>query len=208
MPQPDWNDRYRTGETPWDTSTPDSYLVEFIHSSSIEKGKALDVGCGTGTNTLWLANEGFSVIGIDMSSVAIAKAHDKIRGANADCRFETLDFLRGTVPNGPFDLVFDRGCFHVFDKASDRGRFAEHVASLLAPGGTWLSLIGSTEGHKRDYGPPRRSARDVVGAIEPVLQILELRSINFHVDLPQPVAAWFCLSRLRDVPAQQPTERD
>lgn len=208
MPHPDWNERYETANTPWDTGEPDSHLVEFINSGAMGPGRALEVGCGTGTNAIWLAGQGFSVLGVDFAPLAIEKARAKAVDAQLDCRFESLDFLNERISGGPFDLVFDRGCFHVFDEAGDRERFAEHVASELAPGGRWLSLIGSTEGPERDWGPPRRSLRDVVGAVEPALEILELRSVEFRADLPGPAAAWLCLSRLREVPAQPSSRRD
>ena len=208
MPQPDWNERYVAGDTPWDTGKPDEHLVAFLRSSPVERGRALDVGCGTGTNALWLAEQGFAVLGVDLAPSGIEKARAKAAGLGRDCRFALADFLRDEVSGCPFDLVFDRGCFHVFDEARDRARFAQHVASLLKAGGRWLSLIGSTEGPAREFGPPRRSARDVIGAIEPELEILELRSIEFRGDLPTPAAAWLCLSRTRSVPAQPSTRRD
>lgn len=207
MPRPDWDERYRAGETPWDSEDPDEHLVEFLRYGSVERGRALDVGCGTGTNALWLTTQGFEVLGIDISSAAIERARAKAGTAAPDCRFATADFLSDTLA-GPFDLVFDRGCFHVFDKAEDRARFVERVASLLKRDGRWLSLIGSTEGPERDSGPPRRSARDVTGAIEPKLEIIELRSIEFRTGLEDPVAAWQCLSRSRLVPAQPSTRRN
>ena len=97
--------------------------------------------------------------------------------------------------------MFDRGVFHVFDDAADRARFASNVASLLAPRGIWLSLIGSTEGPERDVGPPRRSARDVSLAIEPSLSLVELRATIFHRTAP----AWLCIAQPREVPAQPST---
>lgn len=202
MPQRDWDERYVAGETPWDTGEPDEYLVEFLRCNLVERGRALDVGCGTGTNALWLASQGFAVLGIDISSAAIERARAKASTTVLDCHFATADFLRDGIPDAPFDLVFDRGCFHVFDEAEDRARFAGRVASLLNRDGRWLSLIGSTEGPERDYGPPRRSAHDVISAIEPELEMLELCSIQFRASLPAPVAAWRCLSRPRLVPAQ------
>lgn len=208
MPHPDWNESYTTGETPWDTGEPDEHLVGFLDAGTVGVGRALDIGCGTGTNALWLARRGFAVLGVDVASAAIDQARAKAAGARLDCRFERLDFLGEEVAGGPFDLVFDRGCFHVFDAPADRDRFAQRVASLLAPEGHWLSLIGSTEGPERESGPPRRSARDVMEAIEPVLEILEFRAIRFHADLPEPPAAWFCLSRRRSVPAVPSTRRD
>jgi hypothetical protein len=69
----------------------------------------------------------------------------------------------------------------------------------------WLSLIGSTEGPPRDVGPPRRSAREVVLAIESALEIVELRSAEFSGNSAK---AWFCLSRQRTIPAQPSTSHD
>ena len=55
--------------------------------------------------------------------------------------------------------------------------FAARVADHLAPGGIWHSLIGSTDGPPRDDGPPRRSAADIMAAVEPRFEILELRKV-------------------------------
>lgn len=208
MSQPDWDDRYLSGDTPWDTGEPNGHLIEFLQSHPCERGHALDVGCGTGTNSLWLARQGLTVLGVDVSPIAIEKARAKAADTSLDCRFVTADFLGDGITDGPFDVVFDLGCFHLFDKHVDRERFAERVASLLGRSGRWLSLIGSTEGPERDHGPPRRTARDVVSAVEPVLEILEFRSIELQANLPAPAAAWLCLSRPRLVPAQPSTQRD
>jgi hypothetical protein len=75
----------------------------------------------------------------------------------------------------------------------------------LEPGGFWLSLIGSTEGPPRESGPPRRSAREVTLAIEPALEIVELRSTEFR---GHDAKAWFCLSRRRTMPAAASTRHD
>jgi hypothetical protein len=69
----------------------------------------------------------------------------------------------------------------------------------------WLSLIGSTEGPPREVGPPRRSAREVVLAIEPALEIVELRSAEFRGN---DAKAWFCLSRHRTSAAQPSSRHD
>ena len=204
----DWNERYATGDLPWDTGEPDEQLVRFVGGGGVPAGRALEVGCGTGTNSVWLAEHGFSVLGLDVSPLAIEAANARVAGRELDCRFEVQDFLLEAVAGEPFTFAFDRGCLHVFDDAATRARFAERVAGLLAPDGLWLSLIGSTEGAPREEGPPRRTARDVTSAIEPALEILELRSIAFETtDLGRP-QAWFCLSRRRTVPAQPSTRRD
>jgi len=199
MSEPTWNDDYESGDLPWDTGIPDSTLVEIVGSGALPMGKALDVGCGTGTNAIWLAQRGYDVLGIDIAPKAVELARAKLLG-DVRCRFEAMDFLAAR-PQGSFQLVFDRGCFHVFDEAGERARVAEQVAAVLAPDGVWVSLVGSTEGPPREMGPPRRSLRDIAEAIEPYLEIASLRSDRFR-DQPEPVKAWIVLSRRRSVPAQ------
>jgi SAM-dependent methyltransferase len=204
MTQHDWNTHYASNELPWDTGQPEPTLVEWLDQAGLQPGRALEIGCGTGTNALWLAQRGFDVLALDLAPLAIERARAKARAQNATrCELQVRDFMRGEPLPGTFQLVFDRGCFHVFQDPEDQARFAERVAALLAPGGVWLSLIGSTEGAERAEGPPRRNAREIVNALEPSLELVTLRTIEF-TPLPgeaTPPRAWFCLSRLRHSPA-------
>ena len=204
MSQRDWNDNYASGFTPWDSGAPDPMLTSVIGSGRIAPARTLEVGAGTGTNAIWLAERGFDVLGIDLAPLAVEAARGKLAGRSLPCRFETRDFLSDPIDGGPFGFVFDRGCFHVFDEPAEQAAFAARVAALLAPGGTWLSLLGSTEGPPREVGPPRRSARDIAAAVEPVLEIVELATAEF-TDGPAAARAWVCLSRRRTVPAQPST---
>ena len=124
------------------------------------------------------------------------QAKKKLVGRDLPCRFAALDILTDAPEGGPFEFVFDRGCFHVFDEPEERARFAARVAAALDPGGLWLSLIGSTEGGPREMGPPQRSGREVILAIEPALAIQELRAAEFR---DHGAKAWLCLSRSRAV---------
>lgn len=202
-----WNDRYISGDLPWDTGDVDPHLVELAAQGVITPCRVLDVGCGTGTNARWLAERGFEVHGVDLSPRAIEMAKAKCDAAGLRIPFTALDFLHDDVPGGPFDLVFDRGVLHVFDAAADRARFAERVARVLQPKGRWLSLAGSTEGPARDHGPPRRSARELLDAVEPVLELVTLRSSTFDLDMPTTAMAWVLLAQRREVPAQPSTRR-
>jgi SAM-dependent methyltransferase len=201
----DWNEHYAAGETPWDSGEPDGRLVELLEAGVLPAGRALDIGCGTGTNARYLASRGYVVLGVDLSELAIERATAAPRPQAGSVQLRRLDFLVDDPPAGPFDLVFDRGCFHVFDDAGEQRRFAERVAACLAPEGLWVSLLGSTEGPPRDHGPPRRSARDIANAVEPALEVVELRGIRFDADLPSPASAWLLLARRRAVPAQAST---
>ena len=205
MPHPSWNESYASGQLPWDTGEAEPVLVEFVTAGGVTQGRALEIGAGTGTNAIWMAERGFDVLGVDLAPLAVEKAQTKMKGRALRCRFAAWDILAAPPPDGPFQFVFDRGCFHVFDEAGEREKFAAHVAGALAPGGLWLSLIGSTEGEAREVGPPRRTAREVALAIEPALEIVELRSAEFHT---HGARAWFCLSRRRTMPAQPSTRHD
>lgn len=202
MPHPCWNENYASGQLPWDTGQPEPLLVEFVSCNAITAGSALEIGAGTGTNAIWMTERGFDVLAIDVAPLAVQTAEAKMAGRALRCRFAVSDFLMAPTPGGPFQFVFDRGCFHVFDEPEQRAQFAAQVAAVLAPGGLWLSLVGSTEGPPRDVGPPRRSAGEVAMAIEPVLEIVELRSVEFR---DAHARAWFCLSRQRTIAAQPST---
>src|SRR6266571_3451841 len=157
MPHPSWNESYASGQLPWDTGQPDPLLTEFVTSGGVLPSRTLEIGAGTGTNAIWMAEHGFDVLGVDVSPLAVERAHAKTEGRALRCRFAASDFLAAPPPDGPFQFVFDRGCFHVFDEPDERQQFAAQVAAALAPGGLWLSLIGSTEGPAR--GSVRRAAR-------------------------------------------------
>ena len=205
MPHRPWNESYASGQLPWDTGQPEPVLVEFVTSGRVRPGPSLEIGAGTGTNAIWLAERGFDVLGVDVSPLAVESARTKVGGRDLRCRFAAWDILAAPPPDGPYEFVFDRGCFHVFDEPDERQRFAAHVAAVLTPGGLWLSLAGSTEGPPREMGPPRRSAREITLAIEPELEIVELRSAEFQA---HGTNAWFCLSRQRTTPAQPSTRHD
>ncbi len=141
MPAPNWDERYASGQLlPWDTGRPDSHLVALIEAGTLAPGRALDVGCGTGTNALWLAEHGFEVVGVDISPHAIARARAKAEAAGRSVDFRVHDFLTAQLDAAAFDLVFDCGVLHVFDTPEARARFAAAVRRVLAPNGRWLSV--------------------------------------------------------------------
>jgi SAM-dependent methyltransferase len=193
-----WDQRYADGDLPWDSGKEDAHLVDVVARHGIEAGKALEIGCGTGTNLIWLAQRGFETTGLDLSQNAIARAESKVAAAGVDGNLLVGDFLVDEIPGGPYQFVYDRGLFHVFDTAEDQSRFAARVAELLGLGGIWHSLIGSTEGPPRDTGPPRRSATEIVVAVEPHFEILELLATQFDQEAHSPTRAWLLVARRRE----------
>jgi len=192
-----FQESYEAGNTPWEIDMPDSNLIETVTRTPIKPCKALEIGCGTGDNAIWLTQQGFDVVAIDSSETAIEKAKNKASSAGAPCAFLICDVLAGHIEGAPFGFAFDRGCFHTLDTAEERRRFAEIVNRHLEEGRLWLSLVGSADERRDGPGPPQRSAGDIVNAVEPCFEILSLVSGHFGGNRANPPRAWVCLMRKR-----------
>ena len=191
--------RYESGNTPWDLGQPDFNLIETVTNIPIPNCKALDIGCGTGDNSIWLAQQGFEVTGTDVADLALDEAKKKASQADVTCAFLLVDFLKAKIEGGPFGFIFDRGCFHSFSSENDRSRFARNVAGHLKEAGLWLSIIGNADEDRQGPGPPQRTAADIVLAVEPYFEILSLESSRFGSNRPNPPRAWRCLMKKRPV---------
>src|SRR4051812_48960455 len=108
-----WEDRYQKGDTPWETGLPSSELQRVLAEATIQPGRAVELGCGTGASAVWLSSQGFDVTALDLSAAAIDRAHQRAKDANVRVNFLVADVLRPpTDLTGPFDFFFDRGCYH------------------------------------------------------------------------------------------------
>ena len=86
---------------------------------------------------------------------------------------------------------------HAKGSASERKRFAKQVNRHLGENGLWLSLIGNADDEHLNEGPPKRTARDIAGAVEPYFEIVSLVSGHLGSNRPDPPRAWVCLMRKR-----------
>jgi SAM-dependent methyltransferase len=192
-----FQERYAASNTPWDIAKPDFNLVQMVTTAPIAPCKALDIGCGTGDNAIWLAQQQFQVLGIDAAEAAIEKARKKALEAKAGCTFMVSDILTSRIEGASFGFAFDRGFLHLLDSDEERRRCAAIVNGHLEENGRWLSLAGNADERRNTPGPPQRSARDIVNAVEPYFEILSLVSGHFGSNQPSPPRAWICLMRKR-----------
>lgn len=195
-----WDQRYRDGALPWDSGLVSPVLIATIDALGLQGGDALELGCGTGTNAIWLARRGFRTTAVDMAPRAIDMARDKSRAAGVtEITFAVADVLDGGLPVAPGSVTFafDRGCLHSVAEA-DRPAFVRHVAGALRPDGWWLLLSGNADQPRGDEpGPPQLTAAALVGAVEPHFAIHDLRRTHFHGADGPTFLAWSCLMRLR-----------
>jgi ubiquinone/menaquinone biosynthesis C-methylase UbiE len=137
-----WNKAYTSGDykNHWHYSNPTQELATLLAAGIVRKGPALDLGCGAGVETMFLAENGFQASGIDVSDKAIELAK-----SSAKRRRLRIDFRTGTVLDLPYhdkEFVFlnDRGCLHNLeldewsDYASEAARVAKPRAYFLLRG--------------------------------------------------------------------------
>ena len=200
MPGPEdgWNERYVNGDLPWDTGCPDIYLVQMVSLWPLCRGRVLDVGCGTGTNSIWLARQGFEVVGLDIFAEAIGIASRRAEEQGVSCRFVNEDFLHFDVGDGEYIFLFDRGCFHSIPTEKGRRSFVARAAQVLSPCGLWLSMIGNNDDPLSDQGPPKLSALEIATFMEPLFEILHLSSCMIESrGGGEPPRFWQCLLKKR-----------
>src|SRR4051812_43836685 len=106
----DYDERYRTGNTPWEIGRPQPALAALLEHG-VRGPKVLDLGCGTGDLACILAARGYHVTGIDISPLAVERARTK--AGNTTARFHVQDATGPLdLPNAPFDTIFDSGLLH------------------------------------------------------------------------------------------------
>jgi SAM-dependent methyltransferase len=128
---------YWRGMPRWDTGITPPEVKQLIEVEHLPPGRALDIGCGTGTNVVYLAQHGFAVVGIDFVRRAIDKARDRARAAQINSDLRAVNVLEPLDLGAPFDFALDIGCFHNFDEVG-RALYAANLTRWTRPGSTYL----------------------------------------------------------------------
>jgi len=122
-------------QPPWDTGISPPELIEFIEQH--QPGRAIDIGCGTGTNVITLAKAGWQVTGVDFAPRAIKLARQKLKRAGIQAELSVNDATKLSGITGPFDFALDLGCFHGISKEG-QAKYLDQLKRILAPNGFWL----------------------------------------------------------------------
>jgi len=168
---------YRAGSPRWDRDEPRPELVALVAGRS--PGRALDLGCGTGSDALYLAQHGWQVVGVDFAPEAIATAQDRTHDDPAlSPVFVVGDVtkLRESGVKGPFDLVIDIGCYHGIP-TSRRDAYAIEVAAVAAPGADFfLAGIADPPVSWRLVGAKGLDRADIDRRFGPAFDVVEARA--------------------------------
>ncbi|ASN51224.1 bifunctional 2-polyprenyl-6-hydroxyphenol methylase/3-demethylubiquinol 3-O-methyltransferase UbiG [Sinomonas sp. R1AF57] len=127
---------YRRGTPPW-VGPARVELVQLVESGRIPPGRSLDLGCGEGDNSVFLARHGFEATGVDFAPAALAKARSKAEAAGVVVRFIEDDLTTMRRVSGPFDVLVDYGSFDDLH-GRDREAYVRAVVPLLRAGGLFL----------------------------------------------------------------------
>ncbi len=137
----------------------------------------LDLCTGPGTQAMALAERGFSVTAMDIAGSAVEKACVKTREEGLDIVFHQDDILVSHLDR-TFDLVFDRGCFHLFPRGKRR-EYVPAVSRLIKPGG-YLLLKCFSFLETRPEGPYRIAPNEIEELFSPGFNILTIKHTTFN----------------------------
>ena len=138
----------------------------------------LDVGCGTGENALYLAQNGFSVVGVDLSTRAIVAAKAKAEERELKIDFRLANALSLEFQSGRFDNAIDSGLFHTFTD-NDRISFAHEIARVLAGNGGYFMLCFSDKEPTNWGGPRRITKEEIETTFSPLFNINYIKDAYF-----------------------------
>jgi cyclopropane fatty-acyl-phospholipid synthase-like methyltransferase len=171
---------------PWDSGISPPELFEFIQTHPA--GKAIDLGCGTGTNVITLARTGWDVTGVDFAIPAILMAKSKLKTIGAQAKLLVGDVTKLNNNIGTFDLALDLGCFHGL---SPQGRqdYLTQLDHILAPNGFWLMYGFLTPGTPRSGHGLAEAEIDLISAQ------FSLISRRNGFDKRERTSAWFLFQK-------------
>ena len=164
----------------WDSGITPPELIQFIQSHPA--GRAIDLGCGTGTNLIALAKTGWQVTGIDFAARAIQIARRKLKKQNIIATLLVGDVTKFKV-DSQFELALDIGCFHGVENKAD---YLTQLDRILAPNGFWL-MYGFFKPDPHLSGP---------GLVQPDLDMISARAFTLlsrrdGFDKRERSSAWF-----------------
>ncbi|MDD9856157.1 MAG: class I SAM-dependent methyltransferase [Gammaproteobacteria bacterium] len=132
---------YRQGGDTWETQSPNDIVTQLVPSIAerFDSVKILDLGCGEGRDSIWLASEGYDVTGVDISPSALNRAQELAIQKGVDPKFQEDDvvYLKA-IPNDHYNIAINMGCLHMLDDPHHRASHLKQVYKKLARNGFFM----------------------------------------------------------------------
>lgn len=182
----DWDERYRNDTTAWEDDETAPATKQLVLRNVPPGQSILEIGCGRGVDSVWLAEQGYRVAACDVSATAIREAEARAWEHGVHIDFHVADVLHDHARLPHCEVVFERGVLHTFTTDEGRALFAKTIADLLNPGELWLSLAGVAATRKEaDDAAKRQEARisacQIADAVEPYFHIVSMTRVRYGV---------------------------
>lgn len=192
---PRWEEFYQATpieSMPWFTPALDADLQRALDDLGLTGGSALDLGTGPGTQAVHLAHRGFSVTATDIAAAAIRQAQETAGTEGRAITWQVDDIL-DTRLDQQFDLILDRGCFHVL-APERRPEYVKTVSNLVKPGG-YLLLKCMSRTQPGEQGPYRFTPEQIREIFGSTLNVLSISDTVYQGTFEPAPHALFCVMR-------------
>lgn len=203
--QREWNNKYSVNYLPWEAKKPSTEIKKAIKKYVLPKKSIIDLGCGLGTNSLYLAQKGYHVTAIDIAPLAIQHLKEKAQRKKIKLRAKVMDVVREALPANTYHAALDKGLLHnlKFSRPSSR-RYLKNVAGSLKKNGLFILVAGNADNEstlissKGKY--PRLTLTEISELLTPYFEILEIRRCLYDTNTKQcmPFLGWTCIAKKRD----------
>ena len=195
-----WDADYR-GQHPaaWDIGRPADELQKVVSRGTVRACRVVDLCCGSGTDAIYLASQGFDVTAVDIAPTALSQAEQKAHKAGVSVRWVLADVL--APPNlEPFDFIYDRGCYHVV-RDQNLAAYLETLRLFSHPG-TWFLLLAARRENQAGVRPSQGVAEEELRYdFLPLFDLEWLREIRLESNQPGTAPpGWSALLRRKAEP--------
>lgn len=186
--------RYASRDTPWDSGVPSTELTRTLDAGLLPGKTVLELGCGTGTNSIELARRGFRVTAVDLVDLPIERAREKAHRAGVEVDFRIGDLTQLDL-GGPHDVLFDLGLYHSM-RTRDLAGFLKTLERVSRRGTRWLCLAGNAREIIKD-GPPGVTEAEFRSELGSLFNFVDVREFRFDLREDFRPLAWSILMERR-----------